>query len=267
VRHSNFQLRPEHANPRALLDIRARQAVAHATDRLAMAETLTESREAVADVLLLPQVEYYVAVDRAIAKYPHDVRRAEQLLAEVGFQKSSEGLFTSPTEGRFSLEVAVAAGGRNDREVAIMADSLRSAGLDASINVIPRAQIADRQMRTRLPGILNGSHNRGAAGPPIQRLRAAELPTAANGWRGGNQTGWTDPEMERLISAFETSLDRGERADHVVDMLRLASRELPIFALYYNLSFLAHVSTIQGPGAYVSDDTAHWNLHEWSWID
>jgi ABC-type transport system substrate-binding protein len=165
------------------------------------------------------------------------------------------------------LEVAVAAGGRNDREVAIMADSLRSAGLDASINVIPRAQIADRQMRTRLPGILNGSHNRGAAGPPIQRLRAAELPTAANGWRGGNQTGWTDPEMERLISAFETSLDRGERADHVVDMLRLASRELPIFALYYNLSFLAHVSTIQGPGAYVSDDTAHWNLHEWSWID
>lgn len=264
VRHSNFQLRAEYARPRTLLDVRVRRAVAHATDREALAQSLTEGQGTFADALLLPQVEYFSSVERAITKYPYDLRRAEELFQEVGYARGPDGLLASAAEGRFSLEVAVAAGARNDNEVAIMADSLRKAGIDTSIRVIPRAQISDRQFRTMLPGILNGSHGR-AFQPPLQRLRASEVPSAANRWQGSNHTGWTNPEMERLIRAWETTLDRSERNQYAVAMLQMVSQDLPIFPLYYSLSFMAHAASVRGPLVYVSDDVAHWNLHEWHW--
>jgi peptide/nickel transport system substrate-binding protein len=265
VRHSNPQLRPEHASPQALIDLRVRRAFAHATDRAALADTLTEGQGTPADTFILPQVEYFDAVKRAVATYPYDPRRAEQLMSEAGWGKGGDGFYVHPTAGRFTIEIAVAAGGRNDSEVAIMADGLRRVGYDATIRVIPRAQITDRQMRVALPGILNGSHNR-AFIPPVQRLRASEIPTAENRWQGGNQSGWNHPEFERLVEAYDTSLDRAERNQYAVEMLTLVNAELPVIPLYYNLSFLAHVSSLQGPMVAISDDVASWNLHEWSWV-
>ncbi len=265
VRHSNFQLRPEFANPQAQLDLRVRKALAHATDRAALADTLTESQGNVADALILPQVEYFDAVKRAVPTYPFDPRRAEQLMNDAGWTRGGDGFYAHPAAGRFTIEIAVAAGVRNDSEVAIMANGLRQVGYDATIRVIPRAQITDRQLRAALPGILNGSHNR-AFVPPAQRLRASDIPTAENRWQGGNQSGWSHPEFERLVEAYDTSLDRTERNQYAVEMLKLANEELPLIPLYYNLSFLAHVSSLQGPMVAVSDDVGNWNLHEWSWV-
>lgn len=265
VRHSNPQLRQEYASPQALLDLRVRRALAHATDREALADALTDGMGTAADTMVLPQVEYFEAVKRAIATYPHDPRRAEQLMAEAGWVRGADGLFTHPSAGRFTIEIAVAAGGRNDAEVAIMASGLRAVGYDATIRVIPRAQITDRQLRVTLPGILNGSHNC-ASEPPLQRLRASQIPSAENRWQGSNHGGWSHPQFERLVEAYETSLVRSERNRYAVEMLKLASEELPIIPLYYNLSFRAHVADLQGPIVAVSDDVADWNLHEWVWV-
>jgi peptide/nickel transport system substrate-binding protein len=265
VRHSNPQLRPEFANPQAQLDLRVRKAIAHSTDRSALAETLTEGLGTAADTLILPQVEYFEAARRVITPYPFDPPRAEQLMGEAGWAKAAEGFYAHPTAGRFTIEIAVGAGGRNDSEVAIMADGLRRVGYDATIKVIPRAQITDRQARSALPGILNGSHNR-ASDPPVDRLRASEIPTAENRWQGSNQSGWSSPEFERLVQGFETSLERAQRNQYGVDMLKLANEELPVIPLYYNLSFMAHVASLKGPAVAISDDVIHWNLHEWHWI-
>jgi peptide/nickel transport system substrate-binding protein len=264
VRHSNPQLRPEFANPQAMLDLRVRRAFAYSTDRVALAEALTEGSGNAADTFILPQVEYFDAVKRTITTYPFDARRAEQLMGEAGWTKGGDGFYTHPAAGRFTIEIAVAAGGRNDSEVAIMADGLRRVGYDATIRVIPRAQITDRQQRAALPGILNGSHNR-AFIPPVQRLRASDIPTAENRWQGGNQAGWTHPEFERLVEAYDTALDRNQRNQYAVDMLKLVNDELPVLPLYYNLSFLAHTSNLSGPMVTISDDVANWNLPEWSW--
>jgi peptide/nickel transport system substrate-binding protein len=264
VRHSNIQLRPEFATPRALLDVRARRAIAYGTDRQALVDAVTDGLGTVADTLLLPQAETFAAVDRAVTKYPYNVVAVEQLMREVGFTRGPDGFYTSGPEGRFSLELAVAAGARNDTEVAVMADGLKRAGIDASIRVIPRAQITDRQMRTTLPGILTGSHDR-AFLPPFQRLKASEIARPENRWQGSNHSGWVHPEFERLVQAYDATLDRSERDQHVVPMMKLVSDEVPLFALYYSLSFLAHASALRGPVLFASTDVAPWNLTEWEW--
>jgi len=266
VRHATPQLRPEYANPPALLDPRVRKALTHAIDRQALADTLTQGSGTAADTLVLPQVEYFAEVQAAITTYPYDLARTEQLMRAAGWARGSDGVFATATGARFSLEAAVAAGARNDLEVQIMADSLRRAGIDASSRVIPRAQITDRQMRSALGGILNVSHQR-AFVPPVDRLRASEIPSAENRWQGSNQGGWTNPEYERLVAAYETALERERRDQAVVAMMKLVSEEQPVIPLYYNLSFFVHVANLRGPMASVSDDVANWNLPDWTWTD
>jgi hypothetical protein len=48
-------------------------------------------------------------------------------------------------------------------------------------------------------------------------------------------------------------------------MMRLLSEAAPIYALYYNLEFLAHVAGPRGPMIAVSSNSCPWNLHEWHW--
>jgi peptide/nickel transport system substrate-binding protein len=264
VRHVNVQLRPEYATPRTLQDIRVRQALAHAFDRQALVDGITEGLGAVADTFVLPQVEYFATLDRMVVKYPHDLRRAEQLMNDAGYTKGTDGIFTSATDGRFALEVAVAQGARNDTEVAVAADGLKRAGIDSSIRIIPRAQITEPWVLAHFPGVLIGSHNR-ASQPPLDRMRVAELATAESRGRGANYSGWNNREAERLIGAYETALDRTERTQHVSNLLRLVSEEVPILPLYYNLEFLAHAGGLRGPVVAVTSDAATWNLHEWYW--
>jgi ABC-type transport system substrate-binding protein len=145
-----------------------------------------------------------------------------------------------------------------------MADSLRRFGLDTSIRVISRQQVAGPYVLASFPGVLIGSHNPATA-PPTQRLRTAELATAETRGRGANFSGWTHPEAERLISAFETALQREERSQAVIQLLKLVSEEVPIYGIYYNLEFLAHAGNLRGPRISVSNDAATWNLHEWYW--
>ncbi len=263
VRHGNIQLRQEFSTPRTLLDVRVRRGLAHATDRQALADALTEGG-AIADTLVLPQVEYFSALDRAISKYPYDPRRTEQLFNDVAYTKGSDGFFASPTDGRFAMEVTVAAGARNEPEVQILADSYRRVGIDSSIRIVPRPQVTEPYIFANFPGVLIGSHN-AATIPPLPRFRISEIATAETRGRGSNYSGWQSAEAERLINAYETALDRGERNQRVVELLKLVSEEVPIYSLYYNLEFFAHAGGLRGPAISVSADGSAWNMHEWVW--
>jgi peptide/nickel transport system substrate-binding protein len=263
VRHGNIQLRQEFATPRTLLDVRVRRALAHATDRQALADALTEGG-AIADTLVLPQVEYFPALDRAVSKYPYDPRRMEQLLSEVGYSRGSDGIFASPTDGRFTTEVAVAAGARNEPEVQIITDGYRRLGIDASIRIVPRPQVTEPYIFANFPGVLIGSHN-AATIPPLPRFRISEIASPETRGRGSNYSGWQNAEAERLINAYETALDRGERNQRIVELLKLVSDEVPIYPLYYNLEFFAHSGGLRGPALSVSADGSAWNIHEWVW--
>jgi peptide/nickel transport system substrate-binding protein len=264
VRHGNVNLRPEIATPRTLTDVRVRRALAHSMDRQALADGLTEGMGSTADTLVLPQVEYFAELDRAITKYAYDPRRAEQLLQAVGYTRGGDGFLVHPTEGRFATEIAVAAGARNEAEVAVIADGLRRQGIDASIRVIPRAQVTEPFIFAHFPGVLNGSWN-SATIPPVQRLRQSEIATPENRGRGANYSGWVHPEAERLINLYETTLERAERNRHTIQLLKLVSEEVPIYALYYNLEFVAHTSNLRGPAVGASTDGSAWNIHEWYW--
>ena len=93
----------------------------------------------------------------------------------------------------------------------------------------------------------------------------ARLATPENRWSGSNKIGWSNPEYDRLYDAWNTTLDRAERNDRFVQMLKLVSEELPAFPLYFNFEVVAHVASLQGPPLAAPEGARYGNIHEWQW--
>jgi ABC-type transport system substrate-binding protein len=239
-----------------------RQAIAHAIDRQTMAEALTDGRGAAADPMVLPQAELFTEAERIVAKHPYDLQRTDQLMADLGFRKDGSGLYTSPSEGRFTLEIAVT--DANPTEGTIMVDGLRRSGIDATLRVIPRAQTTEPLIFSNFPGILNGQVTDVFA-VPVDHFRASQIARAETRYLGTNFSGFDHPEYERLASAFDGALARSERNRLGLEMLKLLGDELPAHSLYYNAYILAYAAGLRGPMSTVSRNVAAWNLHEWEW--
>ncbi len=189
-----------------------------------------------------------------MSRYPFDLGRAEQLFNQAGYTKGGEGIYVHPTAGRFRLEVKTLEGGQNEQEMTIIADQLRRAGLDMSEGIVPAAQIQDGQVRASFSGVQTTS------GGPIDILSSKNTPRPENRWQGHNRGSWANPEFDRLIGLFESTLDRGERAHFIAQAAKVYSDEVPSIPLYYNVRVVPYVSALKGP---VAMAPPLWNVHQW----
>ncbi|MBM2811129.1 MAG: hypothetical protein HW416_1888, partial [Chloroflexi bacterium] len=257
------QLNPDLGGPRGIRDARVRRALAHATDKSALNDVLYEGEGIMTETILPPAVDYYPLVDRAIVKYPLDLQRAEQLMADAGFARGPDGFFASLTDGRLSIELKVNASPQYENERSIMAGQWRTAGFDIQEAVLPAAQAQDGQARASYPGYY--SFSTGLGENALRNFTTASIPRPEVRWSGNNRGSWSNTEYDRMLDRFNATLDRDQRIQQIVEMTRLLSEELPAISLYYDLGAVAHVSALKGPGA-IGPDTSGgmtWNVHEW----
>ncbi|MBM2810670.1 MAG: hypothetical protein HW416_1429 [Chloroflexi bacterium] len=263
------QLRPDVANPRAILDLRVRKALMQALDRQAVNEGVWAREGLMTDTFIASTVEYFPMIDAAIMKYPFDLRASERFMNEAGFTKGPEGFFTSSTDGRFTPELKSLAGGDNDTERTIVAHGWRQAGFDVQEAALPAALGQDGQSRAIFPTMYSYSQNAAEANL-VSAFTSASIPKAENRWIGDNRPGWANAEYDRIVDAFNATLDPNERVQQRVQIARLVSEELPSLPMYFQLTpgpFLS--SLFRGPVPVtpaVTSGALSWNIHEWEWI-
>jgi len=261
LRYVQIQHTPQFMTSPVLRDLRVRKALAHTIDKQALNEGMYDGQSIVADAMTSPLWPYAAEVDRVVTKYPYDPRRAEQLMAEAGFTKTPGGFYTSPAEGRFSPEVRAVAGAREERELTILVDSWRNAGVDAVPFLLSLAQTRDNEFVAKFPSLYTARASFTSEDTIVSKLSFVKAPTAENRWQGSGRGGWFNPEYERLYEVFNTSLDRAERNQAVVQMMKLATEDVANFPLYYTLNATAHVAALRGP----RQGLGAWNIHEWEW--
>lgn len=265
TRFTAAQFRPDLANPRAILDLRVRRAIVHAIDLDALNEGLFGGRGAMGGTLVIRYSRYdrfhdqdraLAEIDRAITKYPFDLRRAEALLAEAGFRRGSDGIQVNSAGERLSMEVWADAGPQYEREQAILAATWLEIGIETRASYVPPARLRDGRYRSSFSSLHTTSAGR------LESLSSGEIPTEERRWQGSNRGSWSNAEYDRLWEQLNTTLDPDERIRQVARMMKIVSDELPAWMLYSNLSIAAHVSELTGP-TNASLNTDVWNIHTW----
>jgi len=179
-----LQFRPEFHDPTALMDVRIPRALAHAIDKQAIVDTVLDGEPGMAETLVSKEEEYYPELDRALTKYPLDLRRSDQLLPEMGFRRDGERLF-GHSGARLSAEMIVAGGGSGyPREALILADGWKRAGTETPNRTLSAAEQLDMANRLDLSGLAHRPVPGRSLINPFTRLNIASMAMAARRWSG-----------------------------------------------------------------------------------
>jgi len=256
-----IQHRPEYANPRAILDPRVHKAFAHSMDRQTLAETIWAGQLQVLDTIFDPKADYYPEIERAITKYPYDLRASERLMNEAGYTKGPDGFFASPAEGKLTFALWV---GQTRPELSVLGANWRQAGLDIQERGLSPVELIDPMLRSTSPSFYVTPFS----SFEVQQLslhRGSDITTAENRWRGENYSGWVNAEYDRLLDAYSVTLDRSERVRQRAQMAKLISEELPYIVLMDNPNPHAYLSSVKNvvPVQNQASGRITWNIEKW----
>ncbi|MBM2812919.1 MAG: hypothetical protein HW416_3678, partial [Chloroflexi bacterium] len=259
-----FQFRPEQANPRGIRDVRVRKALSYGADKQTLGETIWAGELQMLDTIFDPRVPYYSVIEHAITKYPYDPRASERLMNEAGYTRGSDGFYASPAEGKLTFDLK-AGDGRPEQPV--LASGWKPLGFDVQESVVPRAQVLDPEVRSVFPAMyVNafGAHE-------VQQmtvLLSSQAGSAENRWRGENRGGWISPEYDRLVQAFNTTLDPNERIQQRAAIGKVLTEELPTLVMSFNPNAHAYLAPVKGvtkPSLYTTGQLT-WNIDKWDYI-
>ncbi len=261
TRFVGAQLRSAFASPRAILDVRVRKASVHAIDRRSLVDVLLEREGQVAEVFALPSEPFYGELLRTAELYPYDLRRTEELMREAGFVKGQDGMYAGLDEGRFAPEVWGIAEGKDGKEVTLVTQMFREAGMDAQLRLFPSVQM---QNSNELKATYPAWRINYLATP--QKFYGPDAASLENSWAGTNKVGWLNPENVRLVDLYNQALTPDERKQAMLQAYKLMNGDLPGLPLYYDVDVTAHVAELKGPGEALTPNTPIVrNLHEWAW--
>jgi len=256
----HFQFRPELMSPRSLQDERVRKALAYAVDKTALDEGAYGSFGIHADSMFPRESLWGPVVDRAITKYPLDLRRSEELMKEAGFALGRDGIYAG-LAGPFVAEVKTNASPDNEAEATILASQWRAIGFDVRESVLPSAQIQSTEARSTFSGMF--TNNRGLGESSLLSRVTGQIPNAGNRWAGSNHGGWSNREYDDLVAMFTSSLLLSEREWHVAQAMRVYTDDLGGISLFFPTQAWAAVAGLRGLRLVAAESNMPWDIRSW----
>jgi peptide/nickel transport system substrate-binding protein len=240
-----IQFKPEFARPtNGLTNRDVRQALTHAVDRVALNDAVTQGLSPLADSYIAPHHTLAPVAAPAAPKYPYDVNRAKQLLAQAGWTTTGpDGVLVHATTGerfetdlwnRFSLQ----------KDQAIVADNWKAVGVQANVKQLP--QTRDRELETKITGgqmmdqtVTDYTYN--------GRIGTLNLATAANRYTGRNIGGYSNPKVDELLAKLLLTIDARETANIQRDIVREAFTDVALIPFYFQITPALVREGVTGP--------------------
>ena len=245
-------------NPAVVADVRFRRALLHGIDRQAMVDTIQGGLVQVAHSWVSPNSPEYADTVSAAARYDYDPRRATDIIENIGYVRSADGVFKDRLGQALALELRVTATPAiHPRAFFPVVDYWQRLGLVIDPVVIPTQRIPDVEYRTQHPTfeLIRFAHGPDA----MDRLRGSAAPVAANNYRGTNRSRYIEPAFDALVDRYFTTIPWPERIQVLREVVHQISDQLIIMGLFY----AARAYFIGNRMNHVYGANLVWNAHEW----
>ncbi len=215
-----------------LADVRVRKALIMGLDREALSQQLFEGRQPVAHTSVNPLD--WVHSDE-VPRYHEDLAAAAALLDAAGWGEIKGGVRHNAAGEPLTLELMSTAGNRTRELVEqVLQSQWQRLGIDVRIRNEPaRVFFGETIAKRKFSGMAMFAWISSPENVPRSTLHSEEIPTEANGWSGQNSTGYSNPEMDRLIDAIEIELDREKRRAMWHRLQEIYAEDLPALPLYF----------------------------------
>jgi peptide/nickel transport system substrate-binding protein len=186
-------------------DVAVRKAVNHAIDKEGLINTVFKGLPVVS-CYTLPELSWvYDAVAEVAPCYEYDVERAKAILDEAGWEVGDDGIRVNEAGDQLEWYFPASSVGSRAEASEIIAGMLAEIGIQADVEIMDHAAFIDI--------MLGGGHDICY----MEWLTSGEDPWSyTNDLRGGyawSPTGYDNPEVNDLILAGKTTLDRDQRIE------------------------------------------------------
>jgi peptide/nickel transport system substrate-binding protein len=218
----------------ALADRRVRAALLLGLDREAMSRQLFAGQQPVADSFLNPLDPGFTT---DIPHYRYDPERAAALLDAAGWRAQPKGPRVDANGDPLILELMTTAGNRSRELVEqVLQSQWRRIGVEARIRNEPARVFFGETLRQRRFQLAMYAWISSPENVPRSILHSSEIPGPTNAFAGQNLSGFSNPEMDRIVDALEIELDPDKRRSLWAAAQRLYAAELPSLPLYFRSS-------------------------------
>jgi peptide/nickel transport system substrate-binding protein len=254
-----MMMRPEYARPlNGLPNVTVRQGLYHAIDRQGMADAATGGLGLPADSWYDPKDPLRRDMERAIAQYPYDPARAQQLLGQAGWNRGPDGVLSSVSGERFETEVWV-----NPQAIgpagAVVVDGWKAVGVGAGLHNVPLARAQDRGYISQRPGAL--ATDAGTTGTGLtERYDSREFATAANNWAGRNRAGYVNPRADELFDLLNVTIDADRRVAMLQEQVGIFTSDVVTMPLYW---MIGNSLMVKGIKADVHPNATGYRVYLW----
>jgi peptide/nickel transport system substrate-binding protein len=226
-------------------DVRVRQALLYALDREKLSQQLFAGQQPVATSFVSPLSKYFA---ENLPSYGYDPERAKQLLEEAGWTPGPDGIRVNTKGERLSLSYITTAGDRTRELVQqVLQAQWKAVGIEARIENQPSRVLFGQTLDERL--FADMAQFGWIASPETSSrtiYASTEIPTKENGRQGQNYSGYNNPEMDKLLDAFERELDFEKRQAISAKMQKLFLADLPELPLYWRANTYVLPKWLQG---------------------
>ena len=303
--HIDFNLDPTDADKRVPVGAcsEVRQAIAHGTDRQNMVDEIQKGKTKVQNTFI-PEDHWAYPPQGTTTVYDYDAAKANQLLDDLGFservdakpstdpseqfegyrvaakdiactittdvkgttkeQKIPKGtkleLTLNTTEGNTLRQQSTLLFQQNMKDIGVLVN-LEYLAANIYFEDGPKGPLFGRRFDLAQFGWLTGVQ------PPVGLYWCSEIPSEENAWAGQNETGWCDPEYDKVSKQADTTLERQKALPLYHDAQRMFTENLPVLPLFARVKVFGTRPDVVNfaPNPTINSET--WNIEAWGFTE
>ncbi len=248
-----------------LQDRNVRKALIMSINRQEIVDRLLFGKTRVATSWVQPGIPAWAYDESCLTQYRYDPQAAAQLLAQAGYTRGGDGLFSKGGQPlRLRLQTTDAALRRNVSQV--IQANLQQAGIGLDLEFIP-----GRGLFAREGPLIQGTYQLGlytwlsAPDPDVSSLYSSSaIPTQQNGFTGQNYPRYSNPRFDELLKRGANDLVTQNRKAAYCEAQRVWTDDVPVIPLFQRLVVTTARANMANYRPTPTNAPETWNA--WAWF-